>query len=242
MEQAKELGVNESRLRLFPDLALFEQSADHEQAEALLRRLCGSDVPPLGGTTIMPWSFPGSSNPAADLNDYLSKVANTAKLVYQKTGLKTLFLRQIRDARGHKGDGELVQKVAAMAGDCGIFAPDYLEPALLRGVIARCQVFWGTRLHSNIFAATQRVPVVAIAYQHKAEGIMNMLGMGEFVVRIDDFQSDGLAQLIAEVVQQREKWRGVLDQKFAKIQPEWEQLKAFLVHSAGSGSSEKGCS
>ena len=230
---ARELDVAEERLRVFPDLALFERNADHEQAAALLHRLCGPDVPPLAGTTLMPWTFPGASNPAAELEAYLEKVAATARLVYQRTGMKTLFLRQIRDDKGHTGDGELVRKVAERARDCGVFCPDYLEPALLRGIIARCQVFWGTRLHSNIFAATQRVPVVAIAYQHKAMGIMKMLGMGDYVVRIEDFDPTMLAGLIQDAMERRDEWRGVLDRRFADLQPEWGRLQEFLAQSVG---------
>ncbi len=38
-------------------------------------------------------------------------------------------------------------------------------------------LFLGTRLHSNIFALVAGVPVVAVAYQYKTFGLMEMIGL-----------------------------------------------------------------
>jgi len=64
---ARDLEVPEKKLRVFPDLALFEQEADYAEADELIDRLCGPNIPPMTGTTLMPWSFPGSSNPSLEL-------------------------------------------------------------------------------------------------------------------------------------------------------------------------------
>lgn len=46
-------------------------------------------------------------------------------------------------------------------------------------------LFLGTRLHSNLFALTQGVPVLAIAYQSKTYGIMEALGLKRWVIPIE---------------------------------------------------------
>jgi colanic acid/amylovoran biosynthesis protein len=231
-DYARAMGLGASNLRLFPDLALFAENADHEGASRLLHKLCGPDIPDLAGTTLMPWSFPGAADPVLEMARYLDKVEAVIRLLHERTGLKTFLMRQIRDDKGYQGDGGLLLKMAARTPECSILCPDYLEPALLRGVIARCQVFWGSRMHSNIFAATQRVPVVTVAYQHKAEGIMQMLGLGDYVVWIDSFQSEHLVDLIQTALAESDSLRAVLDSSFATILPQWEQLKIFIRESA----------
>lgn len=231
LAQARDLGVPECRLRLFPDLALFEDDADEHQADSLLRQLCGPEPPKLAGTTVMPWSFPGSRDPSAEFERYIGKVETTARMLFQRTGIKTLLLRQIRDDRGFTGDRELVQRVAARTKDCAVPCPEYLEPPVLRGVIARCGAFWGSRMHSNIFAVTQGVPVVTIAYQHKAEGIMRMLGLGDYVVSISDFQPSDLVDLITRAIARRRELREMVSRRLCALQAEWGNLKRFLVES-----------
>ncbi len=231
LDYARSMGLGGAKLRLFPDLALFAEQADHAGADALLTKICGSEIPPLAGTTLMPWSFPGSANPADEMTRYLDKVERVTRLLFQRTGMKTLFLRQIRDDKGYRGDGGLLEQMASRTRDCSIVCPDYLEPALLRGMIARCQAFWGSRMHSNIFAATQRVPVVTVAYQHKAEGIMKMLGLGDQVVWIDSFQPEVLVGLIEDALRQHPAIARHLDEKFCALQAEWPQLQEFLRNS-----------
>jgi len=228
LDYLRGMGFAGDGVRLFPDLALFAQDADHAGAGELFVRLCGSDPPALTGTTLMPWSFPGSADPAAEMARYLDKVEATTRLLHQRTGMKTLFLRQIREDRGYQGDGALLQQMAARTRDCAIVCPDYLEPPLLRGMIARCRAFWGSRMHSNIFAASQRVPVVTVAYQHKAEGIMRMLGLGDYVVWIDSFEPAQLVGLIEDALARREPLAAHLDARFLELQDQWGVLREFL--------------
>jgi colanic acid/amylovoran biosynthesis protein len=53
----------------------------------------------------------------------------------------------------------------------------------------------GTRFHSAIFSLTARVPALVIAYEHKAVGIMEDLGLGKWVVEIDKLSGDEFAEM-----------------------------------------------
>jgi colanic acid/amylovoran biosynthesis protein len=222
------MGVNTDKVQLFPDLALFNSEIDATGAEFVLSQLCDGSIPRLAGTTLMPWSFPGTANPKAEMARYLDKIASVIRLFHARTGIKTLLLRQIRDDRGFRGDGHLIDEMAKRLPAETVCSPEYLEPPLLRGVIARCEVFWGSRMHSNIFAATQRVPVVTVAYQHKAQGIMQMLGLGDNVVWIDSFEPIDLVDRIDAALANVNNIRDTLDSNFSKIEPQWNQLVRFF--------------
>jgi polysaccharide pyruvyl transferase WcaK-like protein len=51
----------------------------------------------------------------------------------------------------------------------------------LKGIIGECDLFIGVRMHANIAATSSYVPTLAIAYSHKARGIMKMLGQEKYV-------------------------------------------------------------
>jgi colanic acid/amylovoran biosynthesis protein len=58
-------------------------------------------------------------------------------------------------------------------------------PELLHTAYGLMDLFIGTRMHSNIFALAGGVPVLAIAYQYKTRGLMDTLGLSEWVLEID---------------------------------------------------------
>ena len=228
------LGVSKVPLQTFPDMAFYESQADTAAADRILDRVTGAQAGRLAGTTVLEWSFPGSANPQMALQDYLGKIAESAREIYRRQNIKTIFLRQIRDAHGYEGDRTIVTRFRSEIGAAGFVCEEFLDPPVLRGVIRRCEVFWGTRLHANIFAMTQRVPVVGVAYQHKTQGIMTMMGQGDYVVPIDDFTSNQLVGLIEKALQNQAQIVSILDAKFTALAQERQKLKQFLLtHVAG---------
>jgi colanic acid/amylovoran biosynthesis protein WcaK/AmsJ len=61
-----------------------------------------------------------------------------------------------------------------------------LHPFEVIGICGQMDLFIGTRMHSNIFALINHVPVVAIAYEHKTRGIMRGLGIEDLAINIQD--------------------------------------------------------
>jgi colanic acid/amylovoran biosynthesis protein len=71
-------------------------------------------------------------------------------------------------------------------------------------------LFLGTRLHSNIFALTEGVPVVAIGYQYKTRGVMRMLGLEPWVLDIEEVEPQELAALLERAWEDRTEIRARL--------------------------------
>jgi colanic acid/amylovoran biosynthesis protein len=55
----------------------------------------------------------------------------------------------------------------------------------IKSVFAGLDYLVGTRFHSVIFALTARVPAIAVEYEHKTSGIMQDLGLEEWVIPIE---------------------------------------------------------
>lgn len=229
-----ELAVRNVPLKTFPDMAFYENEADQAAADVVLGKITGGTVCRLAGTTVLEWSFPGASDSRRALREYLAKVAETARELFCRHQIKTVFLRQIRDAEGYQGDRSIIVGFRSQIGEAGFVCEDFLDPQVLRGVIRRCEVFWGTRLHANIFAMTQFVPVVGIAYQHKTEGIMRMMGQGEYVVQIDRFTVPELIAKIELALVRKAEIVATLATKFGDIQRQRVELGQFLQNCLGS--------
>lgn len=62
----------------------------------------------------------------------------------------------------------------------------------LKGIIKRCEIFIGARMHANIAAVSSCIPTIAIAYSPKAPGIMKMVGLEEYVCDFEKLEYDDL--------------------------------------------------
>jgi colanic acid/amylovoran biosynthesis protein len=74
------------------------------------------------------------------------------------------------------------------------------NPVEMLSELTKLQVFLGVRMHSNILALLADVPVVAIGYQYKTQGIMNMIGLSNYVFGIEDFDVGRVADLIMRLM------------------------------------------
>lgn len=73
-------------------------------------------------------------------------------------------------------------------------------PHVLKAVYGQMDVFIGTRMHSNIFALSSGVPVLAIAYRYKTRGLMETLGLESWVLAIDRLgEEDGKVELFSRL-------------------------------------------
>lgn len=74
----------------------------------------------------------------------------------------------------------------------------------------------GTRMHSVIFALTNKVPCIAIGYEYKTTGIMQALTLGEYVTPIDSLSLEKLKGLYAKLETEREQYTKTLELNMAK--------------------------
>lgn len=85
----------------------------------------------------------------------------------------------------------------------------------------------GMRMHSNILAATQHVPFVAVSYEYKTEGIAEYLGLKDYCIPCDKVSTQSLLHLIEDAFLHRETLTKVLTDKLLKIQKEQQ---TFWLH------------
>lgn len=86
-----------------------------------------------------------------------------------------------------------------------------LHPFEVIGLCRSMDIFIGTRMHSNIFSLISKVPVIAIEYEHKTRGIMQSLGLEDFVISIEDVNSEILKGKVELLLKNKEKYIKLLE-------------------------------
>lgn len=71
-----------------------------------------------------------------------------------------------------------------------------LSASEIKALISRCDLFCGSRMHSNIAATTTGVPTIAMAYSVKSRGIMGRMSMEDWVVEIPQLTTDHLLECL----------------------------------------------
>jgi colanic acid/amylovoran biosynthesis protein len=111
------------------------------------------------------------------------------------------------------------------------------QPEELRGLIGQCELFIGARMHANIAALSMCVPTIAIAYSHKTQGIMKMLGMDKYVLDFRNMTVEQLVSKISDAWENREEIRAELARRIPQVKEQAllsgelvKELVDFLNH------------
>jgi len=143
-----------------------------------------------------------------DLAQYITAVAKTIDYLSATYGAHVYYLPQVIAANFGDDDrliAERVQREVTHKAAFTLLTAD-LHPLELIGFCGQMDIFIGTRMHSNIFALINAVPVVAIEYEHKTRGIMRGLGLEDFVVAIAKATPELLKNRVDQLLTDRERY------------------------------------
>jgi len=216
----KQIGLQHPRCHLLPDIAFVYPRQPPSLGEKLLEEY-GADIKsarPLLGVTLINW---GAQNQRfATQATYEHAVAQTIRsFIDYHRGTAVLFA-QVQGPTINDDDRIPARHVANQLADLGnqvIFIERKVTQDELKSAYSLMDFFLGSRLHSNIFALSELVPVVAIQYQYKTAGVMRMLNLDEWVIDIESVTPPKLADLLENAWNCREKTRLKIQSRLPQI-------------------------
>lgn len=199
--ELERIGAWDERYRLVPDVAFALPPAPAAAGEALLAAHgLRPEARPRLGVTLINWGaqnrlFKGQAG-------YETAVAHTIRHFLQQHGGQVFLFAQVRGPSQAEDDFVPAQRVKAQLADLGeqvalVVAPS--APEELKAAYGLMDLFLGSRLHSNIFALCEGVPAVTIQYQYKTRGVMQMLGLEEWVIEIEQVNAPDLSALLGRL-------------------------------------------
>jgi polysaccharide pyruvyl transferase WcaK-like protein len=215
-------------VELVPDPALLLPSADTEHARKwLIERGVPLERHPIIGVALRRWFPPGRRLVPHRLRSRFAP--GGAKLSEKSAHLATLIAAALDDVvrrndayvvmmpsygAPHEGDVSMAQSVISRMSERRACLLELDDPALYKAAVSHLDLFLGGRMHPTIFAASQGVPIVGLAYNQKFNGFFQMLGLEDRIMSVTDLMHDNkvrsLADLISSALQQPGPSRQVL--------------------------------
>ncbi|QAY67207.1 polysaccharide pyruvyl transferase family protein [Paenibacillus protaetiae] len=166
---------------------------------------------PLIGLTARDWVFPGLSGPQERRTRYIQSLARAIEYLERTYRAKVLLMPQVLGPNPFNDDRIISREVLKAGAIKEAELLDYdFAPRHLKYLYSKMDMFVGTRMHSNIFALANHVPTVAINYEHKTRGIMEMLKLNDYVLEINDIEPAALIAAVEDCWSRRTELRAHL--------------------------------
>lgn len=202
----RKLGVNKTDLRLVSDMAFLLKPSDKRHIDEILKKEkvdMSGKVLGVSLSDLVAKRYNASKPDSGD--DFVSTMAGLLDKFVKRYDTKVVFVSHVTGPTATKNDRLIAASVKEAMSErqrAFVLSGDY-RPEELKGIIARCDMMLGARMHANIGALSTGVPVVAIRYSHKTDGIMSAFKLGENVVDIDSLNPDKLFEVMSSTFENR---------------------------------------
>lgn len=191
--QLEELKIPKKKCHFYPDMAFaFQGRSPAEAFNWLNANNINPDFDrPLLGVTVIDWESQYQSFNKQE--NYERAVASTIRHFIDIHAGRVILFPQSWGPTKNEDDRLPAKRILARipnASNSVFLVENPISAALLKAIYGTMDIFIGTRMHSNIFAMSQYVPVIPIGYLHKTVGIAQSVGMEDWVIDIEDIDAD----------------------------------------------------
>ena len=174
------------------------------------------------GITVRKWNFPDSIDPENSRKKYKNELVKFIENTIEKYNAVFIFIPQV--IVDYASDVDIAKEIKLELKNkyqsSFIIREDDWTPVQIKNVIGQLDFFVGTRMHSNIFATSMKIPTLAIAYEKKTNGIMKSVGLENYVEEIDEITSESLTKKFENVVNNKQQISYQLRERILKIKEE----------------------
>lgn len=226
-EYLHQMGV-EAPITRIPDAAfMLEPGAERSVSKEVSEDF---DSRTIFGVTAREWSFPEYNDTEEQVEKYITSFSDTIDRLVENHDAEVVFLPQVI-FEPHDDDREISHRIASRCDrreHVYVLTGDY-TPRELIALAGSCDLFLGTRMHSNIFSLISGTPTAAISYQPKTDGIMKMAGVGDYTVDIGNLTPEKLYGLAEELIENRTEVSTTIDSRIAELRGELHEVAKSLA-------------
>jgi polysaccharide pyruvyl transferase WcaK-like protein len=229
-----EIGINRPRIELTADHAFIMDPSSSRRIDQILlnESIYRSEKPMIGISPSQPmyeYAFSSISDRNIRYKEYVDKMASTIDFIIENlNGMVVLVSHTftVSNENDFSTSKEIYGKVVNK--DMLKLITGEYDADELKGVIGRCDIFIGCRMHATVASTSMGIPTIAVAYGHKFHGVIGkMMGQEKRMIDIknytpDEFLSEMKSQ-ICYVWNNRNKIRIELEKKAIVVKE-----KAFL--------------
>jgi len=220
LELIKIIGVPKSRCYLLPDMAFAFHGKSQSNGQEWLQSqgINPNTDRPLLVLTVIEWEAQYQS--FTDQKNFEENIAATIRDFVNRFGGKVLIFPQCLGPIMKEDDRlparRILSKVYDISSSVRVIKTP-ISPGLLKSVYRQTDLFIRTRTHSNIFAMSQGVPVLAIGYLHKTPGIAQTVGIKNCALDIQETDEKQLIKKLNDLWVERHQVRARLERITPKL-------------------------
>jgi len=214
LEELKNMGVDNINAFITADPVFTMDGIDRLKSEEILKREGIPVDKPIVGVSVRNWKA---------IDKFLEFFAMLCDKVYEETGRTILFIPM--QLPNDMGVSKIVQK--AMKKPSYILAGE-LSPTETMGIIGAMDFVMSMRLHTLIFAARQRIPLIGFSYDPKIDYYLNEFGMpngGE----TEKINIDEAFKMIEDIIANRGEYVKKLDASVTALEKLANKNEDYLL-------------
>ncbi len=184
------MGLPEEAAVVTADPALLLDGVDRDAADELLKK---ANVPADGrfiGFSVREWN--------EDRGAFIEALACLARYARERYGLTPLFI-PLR----HTQDAAISKEIASKCGGAYVLDEPYGVSETI-GLVARCDVMVGMRLHALIYASGACVPSIGLIYDKKVSGFLDYIGQKRYL-DVEKPDEKALCGMLDEIERDRDR-------------------------------------
>jgi polysaccharide pyruvyl transferase WcaK-like protein len=166
--------------------------------------------------------------------DYPKAMLQLVYRLLRQSDAKILLIPHVNAPKDHpNSDSAACEAVRAACRSSDqhrvMVAPELASPAEAKWLIARCDWFCGTRMHSCIAALSSNVPTAAVAYSDKTRGVFATCGLASHVADPRRQRTDAITEKLLASWRRREEARRILSDHLPEIDAQAQRQIDQLV-------------
>ena len=223
----KTIGVKAKLITRTTDAGFLFDSAKEFQLSDIIKDAEALKAKTLVGITVRKWlNQEGQNNFEKAVAKFINMITED-----EDKNIRILFIPQVTSTTHNDDDRVVASRIVDLVvNKQQVFnCTDAYDHYELKKLYSCLDFLVGTRFHSVIFSLTSYVPALAIEYEYKTSGIMNDLGLSEWVIPIEQVTADNLyekfRQLLSEGDIYKQKLRDVLPEYILKAKEVENQMK-----------------
>lgn len=205
-------------IEVVPDSAFSMDLVQSDFVDELVNFFKKDSNAPLVGVTVRDWKFPEVEDSAFHRKKYIKSIQAAIHHLETKYGAKVLLMPQVLGPNAFNDDRNISREILNGMSDTKAQLIDIdFHPRELKYFYSKMDMFIGTRMHSNIFALSSGVPTVAINYEHKTRGIMELLDLKEYVLDISGITPEDLIEAADKCWRNRNQLHSHLEKRIPGV-------------------------
>ncbi len=213
-EELRSMGVKNKNAFVTADPVFTMDGISREKAMAIMEKQGIPTDKPIAGVSVRNWK---------KIDGFVDDFARLCDEVYEKYNRNIVFI--VMHVPNDITISEIVQK--KMKHPSYILKEAY-SPYEVMGIISCMDFVLSMRLHTLIFAARQKVPLVGFIYDPKIEYYIEKLCMPSGG-RVEDFDINVAMEKVDDVVKNREKYVEILDGAVCELEKKAHDNERYLL-------------